>query len=68
MCSKEFTPLHELMWVGHALLTPVFMFQTDYKRAQLKGIRNHFILKLINVLAKFRVGKVQKTVMGYFLG
>lgn len=44
------------------------MFQTEFKRNKLKQIRNHFILKLINTLAKFRVGYIHKKVFKYMIG
>merc|ERR1719289_268353 len=40
----------------------------ESKHSKLKQIRNHFILKLINTLAKFRVGYVHKKVFSYFIG
>merc|ERR1711970_1464185 len=40
----------------------------ESKHNKLKQIRNHFILKLINTLAKFRVGYVHKKVFSYFIG
>merc|ERR1711970_5776 len=49
-------------------ISPIFNYQIESKHNKLKQIRNHFIIKLINTLAKFRVGYVHKKVFSYFIG
>merc|ERR1719289_470662 len=54
--------------VDDDIVASIFKYQIESKHSKLKQIRNHFILKLINTLAKFRVGYVHKKVFSYFIG